>query len=396
MRASGTGLALLLLNAGGTHGSPAARAARGMLAPETLDALVQAKKQSWTTEQLVQVLSTHKMGSSVQTKEDAAPVVYPVIPDWCAPGGGYCQVNKPNSTYPSMYDTSGRECTACLVPSSAEVGYGGVAINSSTITKQQWADGKPISVAPDYIVRDDCIEATDPTEFLLRRLSKQTYKYSGAQADLYPGYTNGWCYFGLQTTVAYGFANRDNRWQGKSIDLRGDNAPFVTCANSGSCTYDYHYCKYNGFLNVTTRTKVSEGFESVNAYARDFCAWKEAQGYDLDGMIGLQMLNANTVDEDSPMHAPTKDQAEFIGAWLCSMGGLDGHGGKHSEGPAGDMSYCAYTYGDMNPTHPGEFCMYDECDGWDPLTGLPISEYHTASGSYTGTMDLQYTQPLPS
>ena len=42
-----------------------------------------------------------------------------------------------------------------------------------------------------------------------------------------------------------------------------------------------------------------------------------------------------------------------------------------------------YTFGDLQPTYPGEFCMYEECDGWDPDAGMPVTQFHTASNGHT-------------
>ena len=65
------------------------------------------------------------------------------------------------------------------------------------------------------------------------------------------------------------------------------------------------------------------------------------------------------------------------------VGGSDGLKGALSDGPAPDIGYCAYTFGDLDPQYPGEFCMYEECDGWDPDLGQLVQRYHTASHGHT-------------
>ena len=36
-----------------------------------------------------------------------------------------------------------------------------------------------------------------------------------------------------------------------------------------------------------------------------------------------------------------------------------------------DMTYCAYSFCELGN---GKFGMYDECEGWDPVKGMPIPE----------------------
>ena len=31
--------------------------------------------------------------------------------------------------------------------------------------------------------------------------------------------------------------------------------------------------------------------------------------------------------------------------------------------------------------------MYDECDGFDPVVGMPVTQYHTASKGHTPPMN---------
>mmetsp|Transcript_141185 Transcript_141185/g.352121 ORF Transcript_141185/g.352121 Transcript_141185/m.352121 type:complete len:80 (+) Transcript_141185:2-241(+) len=55
---------------------------------------------------------------------------------------------------------------------------------------------------------------------------------------------------------------------------------------------------------------------------------------------------------------PTEEEAHFVGAWTCAMG------------EAGcDMAMCAYSFCDKGD---GSIGMYDECEGWDPVQGMPI------------------------
>ena len=58
-----------------------------------------------------------------------------------------------------------------------------------------------------------------------------------------------------------------------------------------------------------------------------------------------------------PGSRPSYEDAMFMAAWTCAMGSA-----------ACDMAYCAYTYcvkGDG-------FGTYHECEGWDPVNGMPI------------------------
>ena len=57
---------------------------------------------------------------------------------------------------------------------------------------------------------------------------------------------------------------------------------------------------------------------------------------------------------------PNRREALFLGAWTCAMGAS-----------GCDMTYCAYSFCELGN---GKFGMYDECEGWDPVKGMPIPE----------------------
>jgi len=269
-------------------------------------------------------------------------------------------------------DMHGRKCTICGPPLPGR-GYDGRAVYSSTIH----ASGSNLPKKPDYVMRDDCGQqqvAADPTSDVpLAAYVHNTTAGSGYGA--YPGYTNAWCDLNMQTVAANGMATHDHFLQAKSLH------------NPPGFAFDFWYCKHNGFFGVGARRAAAAGFEPLSRYARAFCAERATQ-FDL-GSISLtwfeEVYQPGIYSQDN---MPTEYQAHALGAWLCAMGGTNGRAGAHSDGCAADIAYCTYTYGDLDSTYPGEFCTYDECDGFDWDAGMPVSLYASASRGHTPPMNL--------
>lgn len=177
------------------------------------------------------------------------------------------------------------------------------------------------------------------------------------------------------------------------------------------------YCKYNGFLSVEARTAVATSFEAALEYATAVCA-DRAESYNITSITMTEFFKTYLRGMLSNDNQPTLEQAHHMGAWLCAMGGTDGKKGALSNGPTPDIGYCTvrrlcawatrarvrepparkaravahrvgtlgawqYTFGDLDPEFPSEFCTYEECDGFDPEKGQLVQRYHNASNGHT-------------
>jgi len=248
-------------------------------------------------------------------------------------------------------DMNGRNCSLCGTPLKGR-GYDGVAVYSSTL-----APGDTVT-PPDYIVRDDCGNQSDMP--VTTPLVSFTYETTNPVIP----YTNAWCETNWQKICADSMANRDYLYQAKTLDVpRGS-------------TYDFYYCKYNGFLTKEARTAVASGFDELQNFTAAFCSARASE-YDIDSITRKSMLEHYVPGLLADPSVPTVDQARFLGAWLCSMGGTNGQ----RTGAGCDIAYCHYTYGDLDPsaTSNTPFCMYEECEGWDPLTGMPVADVAVAA-----------------
>jgi len=249
-------------------------------------------------------------------------------------------------------DMNGNQCSLCGPPVPGR-GYDGKAVYSSTVTPGT------VVHAPDYIVRDDCGNHSgfyEPpwTQFV------PVDKFNQKSQAAFPGWTNAWCERNSQKVCADALVNRDYLYQAKTLVIGRDFA------------YDFYYCKYNGWLSVESRTIVTQGFDALHNHSIDFCAERNKE-YPLDSITSASMLAAYM--PGMAIGRPSPEQARYIGAWTCAMGGADGE----NTGSGCDMAYCHYTYGEIDPAVGSSkaFCVYDDCEGWDPKTGMPVSEYAT-------------------
>jgi len=267
---------------------------------------------------------------------------------------------------------NGVVCSLCGPPLPGR-GYDGNPVFSSTIH----ASGDNIPSPPDFIMRDDCGTYADADMASTLPLKSYVHK-TGPDHPPWPGATNAWCELNQQVVAADSIVNREPLYQGKTLDVQRGYA------------YDFFYCKYNDFLTLAARQAVSAGFDAAQVFARDMCA-QRAQEFDISNISRASFVQVYGRGMYSEDQVPTADDARHLGAWLCAMGGSDGLTGARSDGNLADIGYCHYTYGDLDPTYPGEFCMYEECDGWDPLTGQLVSEYHTASNGHAPPTKLSLT-----
>lgn len=253
-------------------------------------------------------------------------------------------------------------CTLCGPPLPGR-GYDGKMTYTSTIH----ANGDNLPTKPNFVLRDDC-GSYAPANYL-SDTRYADYIYPGGNP--YPGVTNAWCELAAQLSSADAFVNRDALYMAKTLDVPRGYA------------FDFWFCKNNGFLSLEARRAVGEGFEAALAYSASFCARKARETNVGNVTTGLLRSLYDAVMASDGCR-PNQRQADLLGAWACAMGGTGGlTRPEYSDGAATDLGYCTYTYGDLSPTHPGEFCMYDECDGWDPDLGMPITQFQTASKGHT-------------
>lgn len=162
-----------------------------------------------------------------------------------------------------------------------------------------------------------------------------------------PG-TNAWCELNLQKMCADSLYNKDFLFQAKAVDY------------PRNMTYDQVYCKHNGWLKPEIRA-LQHDFDGMKAKAEEVCNSDRYKRTKWDTTMTLADMSViyNT-GMNRTYAAPTEEEAIFVGSFTCAMGS------------AGcDMAYCAYSFCEKED---GSFGMYDECEGWDPVKGMPVPE----------------------
>jgi len=250
-------------------------------------------------------------------------------------------------------DMNGNLCAICGHPLPGR-GYDGKAVYSSTV-----AAGTVVH-APDYILRDDCGNHSLFGSSSVALVPVTTFNQKKSQAA-FPGWTNAWCELNAQKVCSDAIVNRDYLFQGKSLDIPRDFA------------YDFYYCKYNGWLSLESRAAVAKGFDALHNHSVEVCAARNKE--QPLGSITTVSQMTHYLPGMLASRPPTVEEARYIGSWTCAMGGPDGE----SAGAGCDMAYCHYTYGEIDPAAGSSkaFCVYDDCEGWDPMTGMPVVEYAT-------------------
>lgn len=120
-------------------------------------------------------------------------------------------------------------------------------------------------------------------------------------------------------------------------------------------TWDPWYCQMNGFLKPDI-VALQHDFEGSLARAKQIC----------DAIPLTYGWNTTmTLDDHVPLagnlrpRRPTPEELESNVAWTCAVGNV-----------ACDLAWCAYTYCDKGD---GTIGVYDDCDGWDPVRGMPVA-----------------------
>jgi len=156
--------------------------------------------------------------------------------------------------------------------------------------------------------------------------------------------TDAWCELNLQKVCADSVYNKDALMQAKSLNLS---------ASPGPAKYDFHYCLHNGWLTDEVRA-LQNDFDGMKKKAEEFCNSRD------DGWNTTMTLAEWQVvyDRGIKRGQPTPEEARYVGSWTCAMGT-----------PLCDMGYCAYTY---CPRGDDSYGLYEECEGWDPVKGMPL------------------------
>lgn len=157
----------------------------------------------------------------------------------------------------------------------------------------------------------------------------------------HPG-TNAFCELNVGKWCADSMYNRDFMFQAKAVVIEK------------TFKWDGHFCRLNGFLEPEIVSMI-HNYDATKAHADNLCKTKYLK-YDWPTMT---MDRYHQEWFGSMIKGkPTEYEAEFVAAWLCSMGTL-----------GCDIAYCAYTYCDRGKGFVG---TYDDCKGWDKVSGMPL------------------------
>jgi len=209
----------------------------------------------------------------------------------------------------------------------------------------------PERVAPGVVYqhRTDCGSAKDKypnqgyMDVPLITLSKPATAHQNA--------TNAWCELNMQKVCADSVYNKDYLYQAKVVQYPATE------------TFDPWYCYHNGWLNPELR-ELTLDFDKMDKHQKDMCNTQKYLKYGWNTTLTLaKMMKVYGAGMERTPRYPTPEEATFLGAWNCAMG------------TAGcDISYCAYSFCVLRYEFGGTpvFGQYDECEGWDPIKGMPI------------------------
>mmetsp|Transcript_45084 Transcript_45084/g.98120 ORF Transcript_45084/g.98120 Transcript_45084/m.98120 type:complete len:276 (-) Transcript_45084:52-879(-) len=190
-----------------------------------------------------------------------------------------------------------------------------------------------------YVQRSDCGNQSlfEHPENKKKPLVQFTRAANGNQPE-----TSAWCELNSQKVCADTLYNKDVLYQAKSIDIRLEPV---------AQKYDPLYCEQNGWLTDDYRA-LQHDFEGMKVKADEFCNSRREvwENMTLDDMVKVYYPS-------KARGSPTLEEGQLIGSWTCAMGSA-----------LCDIGYCAYTY---CRKADGSFGIYDDCEGWDPVKGMP-------------------------
>jgi hypothetical protein len=162
------------------------------------------------------------------------------------------------------------------------------------------------------------------------------------------GPTNGFCELNYMKSCSDAILNEDYLYWAKSLNLEHPGY-------AQQRAFEGRYCQHNGFL-APEMVVLQHNFKGMQAKAQELCRTKYGTRFDLSALTFQDMV-ANARHKDAG--APSADEAEVLAAWNCAMGDL-----------GCDVSMCAYSFCKKGN---GTIGLYGECEGWDPVVGMPTS-----------------------
>jgi hypothetical protein len=215
-------------------------------------------------------------------------------------------------------DHNGKVCMLCNAPPAERVG-----------------------AASYEAFRTDCGARSSPTGPSASDLTRPAVQFMQIEGRE----TNGFCELNFAKGCVDAIANRDYLYWAKSLNMEHPvmkpNAP-----------WDARYCKKNGFLEPAL-VQLQHNFTGLQSTARELCRTKYAK-YGINKLSFIDMMSKARYDDGE---APSLAEAEELAAWNCAMGDL-----------GCDMAMCAYSFCTRSD---GTLGLYGECEGWDPVEGMP-------------------------
>lgn len=202
--------------------------------------------------------------------------------------------------------------------------------------------GMPLPERTDrrYVQRSDCGNQSlfEHPENEQKPLVQFRRAASGSQPE-----TFAFCELNLQKVCADTLYNKDVLYQAKSKDVRQ-----VPAAQK----YDPLYCDQNGWLTDDYRA-LQHDFEGMKLKAEEFCNSRRQEWENMT-MDDMSKVYSKGLERGTP----TPEEGQLVGSWTCAMGSA-----------LCDIGYCVYTY---CRKANGSFGIYDDCEGWDPVKGMPL------------------------
>jgi len=207
--------------------------------------------------------------------------------------------------------------------------------------------GTPLPETTDraYVQRTDCGNHSFAIDH--SALTTPLITFSHPASDGKPA-TNAFCELNLQKICADSIFNRDFLYQAKTLP------------EGVLPEYDFHYCKLNGWLDPQI-VALQNDFDAMDAKAKAICNEPRYLQYGWNSTLTVTQV-FEQYSKGLARGYPTRSEAEYVGAALCAMGSI-----------GCDMAYCAYSFCDKGN---GNFGQTRECEGFDPVKGMPIPADH--------------------
>eukprot|EP00930_Biecheleria_cincta_P086479 TRINITY_DN75759_c0_g1_i1.p1 TRINITY_DN75759_c0_g1~~TRINITY_DN75759_c0_g1_i1.p1 ORF type:complete len:324 (-),score=98.46 TRINITY_DN75759_c0_g1_i1:46-1017(-) len=193
--------------------------------------------------------------------------------------------------------------------------------------------------------RTDCGSKSSPTGPSAEDMARPTVELwqRGSQAA---AASNGFCELNFAKSCADAVANKDYLYWPKSLDLNHASL-------SSNVPWNKRYCQLNGFLEQSV-AMLQHNFTAMQQKAQEQCNTKYAK-HGIEKLTFLDMLELSKHEDAEKL---SLEEAERMAAWNCAMGDL-----------GCDMAMCAYSFC-VQPS--GKTGLYSECQGWDPVAGMPF------------------------